>query len=72
MASAPHVGASTTSETPVPGITTGANHLTNIPKRAGLAAETAKEYTGNRASFYSLEEFEKFTREFGTMTHLQR
>ena len=69
--SAPVVGIAITTEMPVPGCATGANHEINIEEASRYCIEVAKAFTEGKCSFYDKEEFELIVKLYGTMKHLQ-
>jgi hypothetical protein len=69
--SAPIVGVAITTEMPVPGCATGANHEINIEEASRYCIEVAKAFTEGKCSFYDKEEFELIIKLYGTMKHLQ-
>jgi len=71
ITSAPVVGIAITTEMPVPGCATGANHEINIEEASRYCIEVAKAFTEGKCSFYDKEEFEIIIKLYGTMKHLQ-
>ena len=69
--STPVVGIAITTEVPVPGCATGANHEINIEEASRYCIEVAKAFTEGKCSFYDKEEFELIVKLYGTMKHLQ-
>jgi len=69
--SAPIVGVAITTEMPVPGCATGANHEINLEEASRYCIEVAKAFTEGKCSFYDKEEFELIIKLYGTMKHLQ-
>ena len=69
--SAPVVGIAVTTEMPVSGCATGANHEINIEEASRYCIEVAKAFTEGKCSFYDKEEFELIVKLYGTMKHLQ-
>ena len=71
VTSAPVVGIAVTTETPVPGCATGANHETDLEEASRYCMEVAKVFTERKCGFYDKEEFELIVKLYGTMKHLQ-
>ena len=69
--SAPVVGIAITTEMPVPGCATGANHEINIEEASRYCIEVAKAFAEGKCSFYDKEEFELIVKLYGTMKHIQ-
>jgi len=68
---APVVGIAITTEMPVPGCATGANHEVDLEEASRYCIEVAKAFTEGKCSFYDKEEFELIVKLYGTMKHLQ-
>ena len=71
VTSAPVVGIAVTTETPVPGCATGANHEIDLEEASRYCMEVAKVFTERKCGFYDKEEFELIVKLYGTMKHLQ-
>ena len=71
VTSAPVVGIAVTTETPVPGCATGANHEIDLEEASRYCMEVAKLFTERKCGFYDKEEFELIVKLYGTMKHLQ-
>ena len=71
VTSAPVVGIAVTTETPVPGCATGANHEIELEEASRYCMEVAKVFTERKCGFYDKEEFELIVKLYGTMKHLQ-
>jgi len=69
---APVIGVAITTISPVPGCSTGASREVDIEEAARFCVEVAKSFTMGSCAFYSLKEFEKLIRLYGSMNHLQR
>lgn len=67
----PVVGVAITSQTMVPGCATGASHITDMEEAGRYMLEVAKAFGENRCEFYDKQEYEKITKLYGRMTHLQ-
>lgn len=68
---APVVGVATTSVNPVAGSGTGANYLPDLASATSFVVETAKSYTNDQVSFYDVEEYNRLTDLYGSMSQLQ-
>ena len=68
---APVVGVAVTTETMVPGSATGATHPFDLEQTARFVIEVAKNFGRGECQFYSQEEFNRMTRLYGSMHHLQ-
>jgi hypothetical protein len=68
---APVVGVAITSEVPVPGCSTGANHPLDIELAARFCLEVAKAFGQGRCAFYDKDEFKRMTRLYGSMERLK-
>jgi len=71
VTSAPVVGIAITTETPVPGCGTGANHEIDIEEAGRYCIEVAKAFMEGKCSFYDEEEFKLIVKLYGSMKHLQ-
>ena len=69
--SAPVVGIAITTEMPVPGCATGANHEIDVEEASRYCIEVAKAFTEGKCSFYDKEEFELIVKLYGSMEHLK-
>lgn len=69
---APVVGVAITAETAVPGCGTGASHEVDIALAVKFVVEVAKEFGRKTCRFYDEIEFEKITKLYGSMKHLQK
>ena len=69
--SAPVVGIAVTTEMPVPGCATGANHEIDVEEAGRYCIEVAKAFTEGKCSFYDKEEFELIVKLYGSMEHLK-
>jgi hypothetical protein len=67
----PVVGVALTVETVVPGSATGASHIMDIEEAVRFIIEVAKQFGAGRCAFYDDEEFQRITRLYGSMRHLQ-
>jgi hypothetical protein len=68
---APLVGVAITSEVPVPGCATGANHLIDLESAARFVLEVSKSWGKGNCEFYDKKEFEKLLSLYGPLNHLQ-
>ena len=68
---APVVGIAITTEVPVPGCATGANHGLDIESAARFVIETAKAWGEGKCSFYDEREFQRLTSLYGSLEHLK-
>ncbi len=68
---APVVGVAITTEVPVAGSATGASHLEDVESAARFCIEVAKEFGSGRCRFFDAAEFDRITRLYGDMRHLQ-
>ena len=66
------VGVAITSEVPVPGCATGVTNLTIIDSVGRFVIEVAKEFVGNKLSFFNEQEFDKLVKLYGDMAKLQK
>lgn len=69
--SAPVVGVALTTEMPVPGCATGANHENDLEETSRFCIEVAKAFTESKCSFYDNEEFKLILKLYESMKHLQ-
>lgn len=69
---APVVGVAITTEVPVPGCATGANHFADIEMAARFCIEVAKAFGEKKCSFYDEKEFKRIVSLYGSMKHLQK
>jgi len=68
---APVVGVAITTEVPVPGCATGANHCVDIEAAVRFVVEVAKAFGDGDCSFYDDQEFQKITALYGSLEHLK-
>ncbi|MCP2520228.1 DUF1177 domain-containing protein [Candidatus Aminicenantes bacterium AC-335-B20] len=68
---APVVGVAITTEIPVPGCATGANHCLDIEMAVRFVIEVAKAFGEGKCSFYDEDEFQKLLSLYGSMEHLK-
>ena len=69
--SAPVVGVAITTEVPVPGCATGANHTVDIEMAVRFVVEVAKAYGEGKCSFYDKKEFRRLISLYGSLEHLK-
>ena len=69
--SAPVVGVAITTEVPIPGCATGANHTVDIEMAVRFVVEVAKAYGEGKCSFYDEKEFRRLTSLYGSLEHLK-
>ena len=69
--SAPVVGVAITTEVPVPGCATGANHTIDIEMAVRFVIEVAKAYGEDKCSFYDEKEFQRLISLYGSLEHLK-
>ncbi|NQT81062.1 MAG: DUF1177 domain-containing protein [Candidatus Aminicenantes bacterium] len=69
--SSPVVGLAITTEIPVPGCATGANHTIDIEMAVRFVVEVAKAFGEGKCSFYDDEEFQKLITLYGSLEHLK-
>jgi len=69
--SAPVVGVAITTEVPVPGCATGANHTVDIEMAVRFVIEVAKAYGEEKCSFYDKKEFQRLISLYGSLEHLK-
>ena len=67
----PVVGVAITTELPVPGCATGANHCIDIESAVRFVVEAAKAFGEGKCSFYDEEEFQKIIALYGSLEHLK-
>lgn len=68
---APVVGVAITTEIPVPGCATGANHCLDIELAVRFVVEVAKAFGERKCAFYDEKEFHKLTSLYGSLEHLK-
>lgn len=68
---APVVRVAITTEVPVPGCATGASHPYDLEMAARFTIEVAKAFGKGDCKFYDEEEFERLTKLYGSMHHIQ-
>ncbi len=68
---APVVGVAITTEVPVPGCATGANHTVDIEMAVRFVIEVAKAYGERKCSFYDAKEFQRLISLYGSLEHLK-
>ena len=68
---APVVGIAITTEVPVPGCATGASHPFDLEQAARFSLEVAKQYGRGNCKFYDEVEFNRLTKLYGSMHHIQ-
>ncbi|MGB2765030.1 MAG: DUF1177 domain-containing protein [Candidatus Aminicenantaceae bacterium] len=69
--SSPVVGLAITTEIPVPGCATGANHTIDIEMAVRFVVEVAKAFGEGKCSFYDDEEFQKLISLYGSLEQLK-
>jgi hypothetical protein len=69
--SAPVVGVAITTEVPIPGCATGANHTVDIELATRFVIEVAKAFGDGKCSFYDEKEFQRLISLYGTFEHLK-
>ncbi len=69
--SSPVVGVAITTEVPVPGCATGANHCVDIELAVRFVVETAKAFGGGKCSFYDDKEFQRLISLYGSLEHFK-
>jgi len=67
---APVVGVAITTEVPVPGCATGANHTIDIEMAVRFVVEVAKAYGEGKCSLYDQKEFQRLISLYGSLEHL--
>jgi len=68
---APVVGVAITTEVPVPGCATGANHSIDIEMAVRFVVEVAKAFGEKKCSFYDDKEFQRLISLYGSLEHLK-
>jgi len=68
---APVVGVAITTEVPVPGCATGANHTIDIEMAVRFVVEVAKAYGEGKCSLYDQKEFQRLISLYGSLEHLK-
>lgn len=68
---APVVGVAITTEVPVPGCATGANHCLDMELAVRFVVEVAKAFGERKCAFYDKKEFQKLTSLYGSLEHLK-
>lgn len=68
---APVVGVAITTEVPVPGCATGANHCIDIEMATRFVVEVAKAFGEGKCAFYDEKEFQKLIFLYGSLEHLK-
>jgi hypothetical protein len=68
---APLVGVALTTEVPVPGCATGANHCVDIEAAVRFVVEVAKAFGEGKCSFYDDQEYQRMTALYGSLEHLK-
>ena len=71
VTNAPVVGVAITTDVPVPGCATGANHCIDIEMAARFMIEVAKSWGEGKCSFYDDKEFQKLLSLYGSLKHLK-
>jgi len=69
--SAAVVGVAITTEVPVPGCATGANHTVDIEMAVRFVIEVAKAYGEGKCSFYDEKEFQRLISLYGSLEYLK-
>jgi len=69
--SAPVVGVAITTEVPVPGCATGANHSIDIEMAVRFVVEVAKAFGEKKCSFFADKEFQRLISLYGSMERLK-
>ncbi len=67
----PVVGVALTTEVPVPGCATGANHPEDIEPAVRFVVEVAKAFGEGECHFYDVREFQKIISLYGSLEHLR-
>lgn len=67
----PVVGVAITTEVAVPGSATGASHVFDLEQAARFSIEVAKQYGKGSCKFFDEEEFQRLTKLYGSMNHIQ-
>lgn len=68
---APVVGIAITTEVPVPGCATGANHAYDIEMAVRFVVEVAKAFGEGKCAFFDEKEFQKLLSLYGSLEHLK-
>lgn len=68
---APVIGVAITTEVPVPGCATGANHCIDIEMAVRFVVEVAKAFGQRKCAFYDEKEFQKLIFLYGSLEHLK-
>lgn len=68
---APVVGIAVTTEMPVSGCATGANHEIDVEEASRYCIEVAKAFTEGKCNFYNNKEFKHILKLYGSMKNLQ-
>ena len=68
---APVVGIAVTTEMPIPGCATGANHEIDVEEASRYCIEVAKAFTEGKCNFYNNKEFKHILKLYGSMKNLQ-
>jgi hypothetical protein len=68
---APVVGVAITTEVPVPGCATGANHCLDMELAVRFVVEVAKAFGERKCAFYDEKEFQKLISLYGSLDHLK-
>ena len=68
---APVVGVAITTEVPVPGCATGANHCIDLELAVRFVVEVAKAFGERKCAFYDEKEFRKLNSLYGSLEHLK-
>jgi len=69
--SAPVVGIAVTTEMPISGCATGANHEIDVEEASRYCIEVAKAFTEGKCNFYNNKEFKHILKLYGSMKNLQ-
>lgn len=69
--SVPVVGVAITAETMVPGCATGATHINDLEEAGRFMIEVAKAFGRKQCKFYDEKEYERITKLYGSMKHIQ-
>lgn len=69
--SAPVVGVAITTEVPVPGCATGANHSLDMEMAVRFVVEVAKAFGEGKCSFHDEKEYQKLISLYGSLDHLK-
>jgi hypothetical protein len=67
----PVVGVAITTEVPVPGCATGANHCMDIEAAVRFIVDVAKSFGERKCHFYDAEEYQKIIDLYGSLEHLK-